>query len=81
MNRSKFIFAIVVFVLLMVVAGFTVPLGTYTSSSGCPIDPTPKNRLHIIQGDSIRKIKEEDAQPQNPSAGCAANAEYTLYFF
>jgi hypothetical protein len=81
MKPKKYIFVGLGLVSILIISGFTVPLGSYTTTSGCPMEELPKIRLHMIKGDSIKEVKDEDALPQNPAAGCAANAEYTLYLF
>jgi hypothetical protein len=69
--------AIGVFAILLI--GFLLPIGTYTTTKGCPTDPTPTERLHLILGDSIEDIKSGDKIQSRPEVGCSANTKYTLY--
>jgi hypothetical protein len=77
MKNKNLIIAGLVIVLLIL--GWFLPLGSYTTTKGCPVDPTPTERLHLIFGDSIQKIKDSDIEP-TPNIGCAVNTKYVLYF-
>jgi hypothetical protein len=63
---------------LILALGFLIPIGSYTTVRGCPVEPTPRKRLHVLFGDSLEKIKRNDVAPP-PNAGCPANTKYTLY--
>jgi len=64
----------------VVVTGLLVPLGSYTTTSGCLSDPNPTVRLHLIFGQSLDEIKRNDKPPIDPLVGCSQNATYVLYF-
>jgi hypothetical protein len=66
--------------LVIIILGFLVPLGSYTTIRGCPVDPTPIKRLHLILGDSLDKIRQNDVAPP-PNAGCSINTKFVLYLF
>lgn len=69
--------ALVIAILLF---GFFVPLGSYTTVHGCTVDPTPTERLHLIRGETLGKVKEND-KVDKPSLqlGCSMNRKYVLY--
>lgn len=72
----------VVIAVAVVALGFLVPLGSYTTTSGCPANPTPKQRLSVIKGDSLEKIKSNDEKRMpSPVEGCSPNTKMTLYLF
>lgn len=77
MKNKKFIIAGSIIVLLIL--GWFLPLGSYTTTKGCPVDPTPTERLHLIFGDTIQEIKHGDVEPP-PNVGCSMNTKYVLYF-
>lgn len=64
----------------VVAIGLLVPLGSYTTTSGCPSDPNLTVRLHLIFGQSLDEIKINDKPPIDPLVGCNQNATYVLYF-
>lgn len=64
--------------IIFAIVGYFVPLGSYTETRGCPIEPTPTIRLHYVKGDRLAEVRN---RPMLPNAGCAPNAKYTLYFF
>ena len=69
-----------VVVIVLILVGLFLPLGSYTTTKGCPVDPTPTKRLHLIFGDSIQEIKNNDVErPAN--VGCFMNTKYVLYLF
>lgn len=76
MNKSYVIISITVALVLS--GGLLIPLDSYTTTKGCPSEPTPTQRLHLIMGDSIEKIKRSDTEPP-PNVGCAANTKFILY--
>ena len=65
-------------ILASLVAGFVVPIDSYTTTKGCPTNPVPKQRLHLIFGDSINDIKNSDVEPP-PNVGCSVNTKFVLY--
>ncbi len=67
--------AVIVSVLILI--GFLVPLGSYTTTYGCPLETTPTSRLHLIKGDSLDEVKN---RKDPPGAGCTINTKYVLYF-
>jgi len=77
MKNKNIIIAVTIVVLI--VLGWFLPLGSYTTTKGCPADPTPTKRLHLIFGDSIQEIKNSDIEPP-PNVGCSINTKYVLYF-
>jgi hypothetical protein len=81
MNMKKKTGPVLLVLFLLLLAGLFVPLGSYTTHSGCQVDPQPKQRLLLIKGESLNKIKKDDNGPQNPLAGCAANTKYILFLF
>ncbi len=77
--KSKYYIAIALLV-ASVVIGFLVPLGSYTTTKGCPTNPTPEGRLSVIKGDSLDKLKSSDENYiPSPDEGCSANTKFTLY--
>ena len=68
-----------IYIAVLLLTGFLVPLRSYTTTHGCPTDPTPTSRLDLILGGSIQKIKDSDVEPP-PNEGCSANKKYILYF-
>lgn len=66
-------------IIVLLILGWFLPLGSYTTTRGCPVDPTPSKRLHLIFGDSIQEIKNGDVEPP-PNVGCSMNTKYVLYF-
>lgn len=74
---KKILAAAAVFVLL-VLAGFLIPIGSYTTTKGCLSDKTPTKRLNLILGDSLDEVKKRDVEPP-PNAGCSLHARYVLY--
>lgn len=75
MKKYPIIATVIVALLLL---GFFVPLGSYTTTKGCRTDIVPTNRLHLILGDSIERIKNNDVEPQ-ANVGCSINTKYVLY--
>ena len=75
---KKYILIAFVCVVLFLLAGFFIPIGSYTTTNGCSIDPTPTVRLHLLKGNSIQDIKDGDVQPA-PNVGCSTNTRYVLY--
>ena len=71
---------IIVLALGLLLAGFFVPLGSYTSTGGCPINPTPVSRLHLIRGQTLSNQKKLSEQ-HTIGEGCYINTRYVLYFF
>ncbi len=77
--KSKYYIAIALLVVTLAI-GFLVPLGSYTTTKGCPIDPTPESRLSVFKGDSLEKLKSSDENfESSPVEGCSANTKFTLY--
>lgn len=70
----------VAIVALVLLAGFFIPLGSYTTTKGCPDRSLPTKRLHFILGDSLEEIEDSDVEPP-PNVGCSINIKYVLYFF
>jgi|GEM_PF-6546735 len=64
---------------VVVAIGLLVPLGSYTTTSGCPSDSNPTVRLHLIFGQSLDEIKKSDKPAIDPLMGCSQNATYVLY--
>lgn len=80
MNKKITSLAIVIGLSVILLVGFFVPLGSYTTTGGCPLDrPTPAKRLHLIIGDSLDRIKDHDNDPEPLGAGCTVDTKYTLY--
>lgn len=76
--KKQYVVALIVAALLCL--GFLVPLGSYTTRKGCPVEPTPTKRLHLILGDTLNEVKQNDIEaPAN--VGCSANTKYVLYLF
>lgn len=65
-------------IIILLILGWFLPLGNYTTTKGCPVDPTPTEKLHLIFGDSIQEIKNSDIAL--PNDGCFINTKYVLYF-
>lgn len=80
MNKKILIISSLSILSVIVLAGFFVPLGSYTTTKGCSIDPTPTINLHLIVGDSIDKVKANDTTPL-PDTGCSMNTKYVLHLF
>jgi len=78
MKKSISIAVFLAVIVVIVIAGLVVPLGTYTTTKGCPDNITPTINLHLIRGDSIETIKANDVEPSS-NVGCAINARYVLY--
>ena len=67
-------------IIILLILGWFLPLGSYTTTKGCPIDiAPPTERLHLIFGDSIKEIKKNDVEPP-PNVGCVMHTKYVLYF-
>ncbi len=66
-------------IVVLLVVGWFLPIDNYTTTKGCPTEPTPTKRLHLILGDSIQEIKNGDIEPP-PNVGCSANTKFVLYF-
>ena len=64
--------------IIILLLGLFIPLGSYTTTRGCPVEPIPSKRLHLITGDSIEKVKSSDVEPL-PNEGCSANTKFVLY--
>jgi len=64
--------------IILLLAGFLIPLGSYTTNYGCQLETTPTSRLHLIKGDSLNEVKN---RKDPPGAGCTINTKYVLYFF
>ena len=78
--KSKY-YVVTGLIVLVVAIGFLIPLGSYTTTKGCPINPTPEKRLSVIKGDSLEKVKSSDeSYSPSPTEGCSANIKFTLYF-
>ncbi len=78
---KKAYIAIIIGVSLIAAAGYYIPFGSYVpTKSVCPDGEPPVMRLHMIQGDSIQKVKDADV-PLPPNAGCARQVKYVLYLF
>jgi hypothetical protein len=73
---KKLVYAAITLVALLI-AGFLIPLGSYTTRYGCQLDTTPTAHLHVIKGDSLQEVKN---RKDPPGVGCAANTKYVLYF-
>ncbi len=69
--------------ILLVLAGFLVPLGSYVTAKGIcgnQHESSSVQRLHLIRGDSLEKVKSADIEP-GPAEGCKPLVVYYLYFF
>lgn len=77
MKNKKYSIAGLVVVLFLI--GWFLPLGSYTTTKGCPDNPIPTVRLHLIFGDSLEEIKNKDDEPP-PNVGCSINTKYVLHF-
>lgn len=78
--KSKYYIAIALLV-AAVALGFFVPLGSYTTTKGCPTNTIPERRLSAIKGDSLEKLKTADENyVPSPFEGCSQNTKFTLYF-
>ena len=80
--RNRIILGIVSLIaVLVVVAGFIVPLGAYAATPSCSDGIAPGQvRLHAIAGQSLKqKRASHEALERNPVAGCSAPVVYTLY--
>ncbi len=73
----KKLWLICIVVATIILAGFFIPLSSYTTTGGCLVEPIPHARLHLIKGDSLQEVKN---RKEPPGAGCAAITKYTLYF-
>ena len=75
--------SIALFVALVAIIGFTVPLDTYTTTVYCSTNAAPQQvRLHAIAGQSLGKQRAANkAIASNPSAGCPVYTTYMLYLF
>lgn len=72
--KKYYISAAIAALILMI--GFLVPLGSFTTSYGCQLDTTPIARLHLIKGDSLNEVKNR----KDPvGVGCTINTKYILY--
>ncbi len=61
---------------ILLLAGFLIPLGSYTTRYGCQLEVTPTSRLHVIKGDSLDEVRNR----KDPTgAGCTINTKYILY--
>lgn len=82
-NRKDYILlvSVGVFAVLILVACFAVPLGSYTTVNGCPSEDTPAVRLSLVRGESLDDIRSQDVPNDNPLVGCSQNATYTQYIF
>ncbi|MGB4767641.1 MAG: hypothetical protein WBP22_00110 [Candidatus Saccharimonas sp.] len=69
-----------VVVVSAVIAGFLVPLGSYTTVNGCSTENMPVQRLSMMRGESLDTARERDVVP-GPTEGCAIQTKYVLYFF
>ena len=67
-----------VLVALVFMAGFLIPLDSYTTTQGCPVETTSTRRLHMILGDSLQEAKQGDVQ-LSPNVGCSDNTKHILY--
>lgn len=66
--------------IMILLAGYFVPVDSYTTRGGCPVSPTPTVHLHLIIGETIDEVKERDQRSiDGLSEGCAANTKYTTY--
>ena len=82
MKQKRILISIVtIFIITVVCTGFFVPLGSYTTRYGCPIDPIPTQRLSLISGQMLENIKHDDKPQTNPVAGCAQNIKFIQYLF
>jgi len=68
-------------VIVIVLIGLFVPLGSYTTRYGCPTDPIPTRRLSLIIGQTLENVKRRDKPQTNPLAGCAQDIKYIQYLF
>lgn len=72
---KKFIIPAITLVIL-ILAGLFIPLGSYTTTYGCQLNTMPTARLHMIRGDSLNEVKNR----KDPiGAGCTVNTKYVLY--
>lgn len=72
----KQLILITAILVVLLVAGFFIPLGSYTTNYGCQVKITPTSRLHVIKGDSLNEVKN---RKDPPGAGCTINTKYVLY--
>lgn len=80
MKKPIVISIVAILVVAVLAIGYFVPLGSYTSTNGCTVEPTPTKRLRLLLGESIEKVKDTDSKPAS-GAGCSINTAYTLYLF
>lgn len=67
--------------LSLLMVGFFVPIGSYTSQNNvCPDGNTPVVKLHAIKGETIQRVTDIDNQQLPPEAGCSKQIRYKLYF-
>lgn len=80
MKRIYIFIVVAVVTTAAVVAGFLVPLGSYTTTNGCPVEDVPVQRLSMVRGESLDTAREKDVVP-GPTEGCAIQTKYVLYLF
>jgi hypothetical protein len=67
-------------IMSIIIAGYFVPLGSYTTQGGCPVEPIPRYHLHLITGDRLSNIKLVDGHGVGALAeDCSINTKYTEY--
>lgn len=74
---KKAFIAVITVSILLLLAGFFVPLGSRTFP-GCGSETASTVRLHLIKGDSLEEA-ERNHRITSPLLGCPATAKYTLY--
>jgi len=76
--KKRYVVATFIIVILAA-GGLFIPLGSYVpTKSVCPDGEPPVERLHLIKGDTIQKVKDADVTP-GPTVGCSRQVKYVLY--
>ena len=78
MNKTVAIIFAATGLLVVIAVAALYPLDTYTTKYGCREETVAVDRLSLILGDSIEKVKAADRQPA-PNEGCARTIKYVLY--
>lgn len=82
MKKRKLILISALSVAILLVVGFFVPLGSYTSQ-GCPTGmPPPTVRLHLIKGQTLKhqeSLTKNDSLDPGFEAECFISTRYVQY--